>query len=118
MLLACVSFAPESWNLPAEINGLICCALLLVGLIYNFAVKRTRQAVTGPLSAIDFQTLDLLLGLFLMIGGISHMGVIDALAALLARLGGGNLFVMFTVIVWASVLISAFIDNIPYVPCV
>lgn len=115
VLLACVSFAPESWNLPAEINGLICCALLLVGLIYNFSMKRTRQAVTGPLSAIDFQTLDLLIGLFLMIGGIRHMGVIDALAALLARLGGGNLFLMYTIIVWASVLISAFIDNIPYV---
>ena len=30
-------------------------------------------------------------------------------------LGGGNIFVLYTVIVWASVLISAFIDNIPYV---
>ena len=43
------------------------------------------------------------------------MGVISALADLLAKLGGGNLFLLYTVIVWASVLISAFIDNIPYV---
>ena len=43
------------------------------------------------------------------------MGVIDAAAGLLAKLGGGNVFVLYTVIVWASVLISAFIDNIPYV---
>jgi Na+/H+ antiporter NhaD/arsenite permease-like protein len=50
-----------------------------------------------------------------MIGGISHMGVIDALGKLLARLGGGNVLLMYSVIVWASVLISAFIDNIPYV---
>ena len=51
----------------------------------------------------------------MMIGGMSAQGVIDAAAALLARAGGGNIFVLYTVIVWASVLISAFIDNIPYV---
>ena len=114
-LLICASFAPESWNLPAETNGLICCALLAVGLVYNYCKKKTVDAVTGPLKSIDLETLGLLTGLFLMIGGISHMGVIDALAQLLVKLGGGNLFLMYTVIVWASVLISAFIDNIPYV---
>ena len=50
-----------------------------------------------------------------MIGGISNMGVIDALAGLLVKLGAGSPFLMYTIIVWASVLISAFIDNIPYV---
>ncbi len=114
-LLICASFAPDSWNLPEEINGIICCSLLVVGLIYNYARKKNLDAVVGPLKAIDFETLGLLVGLFLMIGGISNMGVIDALAGLLADLGGGNVFLMFSIIVWASVLISAFIDNIPYV---
>ena len=114
-LLICASFAPDSWNLPGEINGIICCSLLAIGLIYNFCKKKTAEAVLGPLKAIDFETLGLLIGLFLMIGGISNMGVIDALAQLLTKLGGGNVFLMFTIIVWASVLISAFIDNIPYV---
>ncbi len=114
-LLICASFAPDSWNLPAEINGIICCTLLVIGLIYNYIRNKTLESVVGPLKAIDFETLGLLVGLFLMIGGISNMGVIDALAQLLADLGGGNVFVMYTVIVWASVLISAFIDNIPYV---
>ena len=114
-LLVCASFAPDSWNLPAEINGIISCAMLVVGLIYNFIKNKTAESVLGPLKAIDFETLGLLIGLFLMIGGITHEGVIDALAGLLADLGGGNLFLMYTIIVWASVLISAFIDNIPYV---
>ena len=43
------------------------------------------------------------------------MGVIDAMAGLIAKAGGGNVFLLYTVIVWGSVLISAFIDNIPYV---
>ena len=113
VLLIVASFLP--FELPAETNGLICTGLMVIGLIYNFARKRNPDAIMGPLKAIDFETLGLLVGLFLMIGGISHEGVIDALAALLAKLGAGNPFLMYTIIVWASVLISAFIDNIPYV---
>ena len=112
VLLICASFIP---NKPNETNGLICCALLVVGLIYNYAKKKDISAVTDPLKEIDFETLGLLVGLFLMIGGISYMGVIDAAAGLLARAGGNGIFLLYTVIVWASVLISAFIDNIPYV---
>ena len=114
-LLACASFAPDSWNLPGEINGIICCCLMVVGVVYNFIKNKNLDAVTGPLKAIDFETLGLLVGLFLMIGGLEHMGVIKALGGLLAGLGAGNPFLMYTIIVWASVVISAFIDNIPYV---
>ena len=113
VLLIVASFLP--FEMPAETNGLICFSLLIIGLIYNYARKKNLDAIMGPLKAIDLETLGLLVGLFLMIGGISNMGVIDALAQLLAKLGAGNPFLMYTIIVWASVLISAFIDNIPYV---
>ena len=112
-LLIVASFLP--FEMPDEINGIICCTLLVIGLVYNFAKKKNLDAVVGPLKAIDLETLGLLTGLFLMIGGITEQGVIDALAQLLAKLGAGSPFLMYTIIVWASVLISAFIDNIPYV---
>jgi len=112
VLLIGASFIP---NKPDVTNGLICCVLFVIGLIYSTVKTKSIKAVVTPIKAIDFETLGLLLGLFLMIGGISNMGVIDAAANLLAKLGGGNVFVLYTVIVWASVLISAFIDNIPYV---
>ena len=112
ILLITASFIPSDFEI---MNGFICCLLLIVGLVYNFATKKDFKAVTEPLKAIDFQTLGLLLGLFLMIGGITEQGVIKAAAGLLAKLGNGNEFLLFTIIVWASVLISAFIDNIPYV---
>ena len=112
LLLILASFLPEK---PAITNGLICCSLLVVGLIYNYVRKKNFSAIVEPLKSIDFETIGLLLGLFLMIGGISAQGVIKAAADLLAKLGGGNVFALYTVVVWASVLISAFIDNIPYV---
>lgn len=112
VLLILASFIP---NKPDVTNGLICCGLLLIGLVYNFARKKQVSAIISPLKEIDFETIGLLLGLFLMIGAISEQGVIKAAADLLAKTGGGNIFVLYTVIVWASVIISAFIDNIPYV---
>ncbi len=115
VLLICASFAPKNWNLPDETNGIICISLMVIGILYNYLKNKNLDAITGPLKAIDFETLGLLVGLFLMIGGMSNMGVIDALGKLLADLGGGNVFLMYTIIVWASVVISAFIDNIPYV---
>lgn len=111
-LLIIASFVP---NKPDITNGLICCALLVVGLIYNFIKKGTFSAIIAPLKEIDFETIGLLLGLFLMIAGIAEQGVIDLVANFLADAGGGNVFVLYTVIVWGSVIISAFIDNIPYV---
>lgn len=112
VLLIAASFIPSK---PDITNGVICCALLLIGLIHTVVKNKTFSAVVTPLKEIDFQTIGILVGIFLMIGGISSMGVIDALANLLAKAGGGNIFVLYTVIVVASVIISAFIDNIPYV---
>jgi len=112
VLLIGASFIP---NKPDITNGAICCVLLIIGLIYTVIKNKSFSAIINPLKEIDLQTLGILVGIFLMIGGISHMGVIDALAQLLAGVGGGNVFVLYTIITIASVIISAFIDNIPYV---
>lgn len=112
VLLIAASFLP---NKPDVTNGAICTALMIIGIIVNCVKKKDVKAAIPPLKSIDFNTIGLLIGLFLMIGGISHMGVIDSLAKLLAKAGGDNVFLLYTIIVWASVLISAFIDNIPYV---
>ena len=111
VLLITASFIP---NKPDITNGLICCILLIIGLVYTTIKNKSLSAIVPPLKEIDFQTIGILVGIFLMIGGISSMGVIDALANMLAKAGGGNIFVLYTVIVAASVIISAFIDNIPY----
>ncbi len=102
-------------NKPAITNGLICCALLVIGLIYKATKEKTIKSVVPVFKGIDFETIFILLGLFLMIGGISEQGVIDKVANFFAQIGGNNIFLLYTIIVWASVLISAFIDNIPYV---
>lgn len=102
-------------NRPDLTNGLICTGIMLVGVIYHALRRRSFKAMLDPIREIDFETILLLFGLFIVIGGITEMGVVDAIADLFNRVAGGNIFVIYTLITWASVAVSAFIDNIPYV---
>ena len=111
-LLIGVSFIS---NKPAETNGIICCALLVIGLVYTLIKTKKFSSVIEPLKEIDFTTIGILLGLFLMIGGIEEQGVIAEAGKLLQSVGAENPFLLYTILVWGSVVISAFIDNIPYV---
>lgn len=111
LLLIIASFIP---NTPRTINGLICMALLLVGLVKSYVVNKDKKLIRNAVREIDYVTLLLLSGLFIVVGGISAVGVIEDIAALFVRISGDNLFLVYTLIVWFSVLISAFIDNIIY----
>ncbi len=96
-------------------NGIICMVLLVIGLIVNLCRTKSLSATKLVFAEMDYQTLLLLASLFVVIEGITSAGVIDKLAELLVKMGGSNLFLMYTIIVFASVIISAFVDNIPYV---
>ena len=111
LLLIAASFLPEK---PELLNGLICVGICLIGFLHAALTRRTAS-IRQALSEIDFVTLLLLAGLFVVIAGISRAGVIEAISDGIVHLGGGSLFLMYTLLVWGSVLISAFVDNIPYV---
>ena len=112
VLLMIASFIPEK---PSITNGMICLVCSLVGMIWEFIKDHDKERVIRVIKNVDYETVFLLLGLFLVIGGITNMGVIDDLADIIVGIGGDNLAALFTVVVWGSVAISAFVDNIPYV---
>lgn len=107
--------ASQFENKPELTNGTICMGVAILGLLYETLRRRSAEVVKDVLRAIDYKTLLLLAGLFMVIESITQAGVIDAIAALFVRLGGGSNLLMFVLIVAVSVLLSAFIDNIPYV---
>ncbi|HNZ77906.1 MAG TPA: SLC13 family permease [Bacilli bacterium] len=102
-------------NMPNEINGYICIGLFIIGLVWKLIKVKSIKEALQTLKDIDYFTLLLLAGLFVVIEGISKAGVIAEISKLLSSIGNGNVFLVYTIIVWASVLLSAFIDNIPYV---
>ncbi|MCC8357433.1 MAG: arsenic transporter [Oscillospiraceae bacterium] len=112
LLLIVASFIP---NTPDMINGYICVGVFLVGVVYTLLRDKSAHSVKRAFSEIDYPTLCLLAGLFVVIEGITQAGIIDEISQLFVRLGGNNLFLLYTVRVCGGVFISAFVDNIPYV---
>ena len=112
VLLICASFIPGK---PAVTNGVICISVFLVGAVHSYIREKGLKNVKKAFGEIDYQTLALLAGLFVVIQGITNAGWIQQISQLFVRLGGDNLFLMYSVIVWGSVACSAFVDNIPYV---
>jgi len=109
--LIAASFIP---NKPGVTNGIICMGFFIVGLIIEVGKTHDKELAKDVIKNIDYVTLLLLAGLFMVIEGIDRVGIIADLSRIIAGLGGGNLFLTYTIIVWFSVLASAFIDNIPY----
>ncbi|MCI5538569.1 MAG: SLC13 family permease [Oscillospiraceae bacterium] len=96
-------------------SGIICVALCLIGIIRACIRRKNGEVVKLVLGEFDKDTVLLLFGLFIIIEGIKSAGVIDAIAQLFFKVSGDNPFLLYTIIVFASVVLSAFIDNIPYV---
>ena len=119
-LLICASFLPEPagglavflYNLR---SGLICILVCAAGVARSCLKKKSSAPVMQVIRELDRDTLLLLFGLFMVIEGIRSAGVIDAAASLFYTVSGDNPFFLYTLIVFASVALSAFIDNIPYV---
>jgi Na+/H+ antiporter NhaD/arsenite permease-like protein len=112
VLLICASFIGQK---PEITNGLICVGMFLIGLIRKMIRTKDRAALLDALKSIDYDTILLLTGLFIVIGGITEVGLVNDISQIFVSLSNDNVFLIYTLIVWASVLFSAFIDNIPYV---
>ena len=114
MVLALIvaSFIPGT---PDTINGIICCTLAAAMIVLDLVRRKNAGRFTEAVKNLDYETLLLLTGLFVVIGGITEVGIINDISGLISKAGGGNIFVLYTIVVWGSVLISAFVDNIPYV---
>ena len=100
---------------PELTNGIICMVFAIVGVIYEMIKRRSNKVLERAIKAVDYQTLLLLSGLFMVIEGITEAGVIDAIADVFVNIGGSSTLLMYVMIVAVSVVLSAFIDNIPYV---
>ena len=110
--------APGEFFKPDISNGLICIFFFLIGIIRSIIKEKSADTLIKALKEIDYYTLALLAGLFVVIGGITKAGIIEKIGDALAGISGDgsimSIFIIYSIIVWMSVLCSAFIDNIPY----
>lgn len=86
-------------------------ALLGAGLL----VAATRVTVEESLRDVEWATLVFFIGLFIMVGALVETGVIGSLSEVATSATEGKLGLATMVLLWASAVLSAIVDNIPYV---
>jgi Na+/H+ antiporter NhaD/arsenite permease-like protein len=108
LALAASSFIPGKH--PYTI-AFICIAFGMAGLAWHEAKHRESFSLVKNL---DWHTFFFLIGIFIIVGSLTQRGLVDDIARWIIGFTKGNRFLAFTAIMWISVLLSAFIDNIPY----
>lgn len=85
-------------------------AIMGATLVMIFGGKKMPDLV----DKIDWHTILFLAGLFVMVGGLNAVGVLDSIANGIVSVGGENLILTLVLILWVSALSSAVLDNVPF----
>ncbi|MBF0267667.1 MAG: ArsB/NhaD family transporter [Alphaproteobacteria bacterium] len=86
-------------------------------LLANFGRDAETQSheVHHTFTEVEWITIFFFVGLFMVVSGVEHAGVLKMLAEHLIAATGGDLAVTAIAILWSSAILSAVIDNIPFV---
>lgn len=107
-------FIPEAiMNLS---SGLFVIILAAIGILwYSANQKKSKKEIWQLIKELDWETIFFLMGIFVVVGAISGVGLLSDFAAFLVKFCGGSEFMSFVVILVVSILISGFVDNVPYI---
>lgn len=84
--------------------------LFIAVLTLITAPKHIPEIMKG----VDYKTLLFFVGLFIVVAGLEHTGVLELVAAEIGKISGGDAMLMLGIIIWISAIASAFVDNIPF----
>ncbi len=113
VMVALLAISPK-WDpeLRKGVGGSVCMLVALAGVIwYGISLRRGADRHKWHL---DWQTTVFLAAIFVLVYMLVEAGVVEAVVGRLSGLEGRNTFVVLSIIVWFSVMVSAFIDNVPY----
>ena len=97
-------------------SGCFVLGLGIIGLVwYKLIQKKNRSEVWTLVKELDWETIFFLIGIFVVVGAISETGLLNDFALWLAHVTGGSKFAGFVLILLFSILISGFVDNVPYI---
>jgi Na+/H+ antiporter NhaD/arsenite permease-like protein len=118
-------------NTPLLLRSLAVLALVLMGFVAHSAlgVEPSIVALLGAgllvaasglkpatyLADVEWETLAFFAGLFIMVGSLVHVGVIEQLGRAATSAVGDHYLVAATGLLFGSAALSGIVDNIPYV---
>ena len=94
------------------IGGTICVSLAVIGIIWSLFSKKIKTY--HVLRDTDWDTFFFLAAIFALVGSLTETQTTVVLAQAVGRLTSGNLFMTYLLLIVFSVVISAFVDNVPY----
>lgn len=110
ILLFCTHGQIPGWALESGTVAVVCASLLLV-----LVMPRREKMLELVFSKVEWTTIFFFIGLFVLVGGLEVNGVIKWLAQQTMNLTGGESTVTTMAVLWLSAIMSAFVDNIPFV---
>jgi len=118
-------------DIPLLIKSLIVFALVFLGFLTHSVthIEVATIALAGAallllltmndpedhLREVEWGTIFFFAGLFVLVTGIEHAGIIDAVATWMLGVTAGNLTITTFAVMWGSAIASAIVDNIPFV---
>jgi Na+/H+ antiporter NhaD/arsenite permease-like protein len=75
----------------------------------------SRVELHPILAEVEWPTIFFFIGLFILVGGIEQVGLLDKIARRSVSLTGGNVILTALVLLWFAGIASALVDNIPAV---
>jgi len=96
----------EQLNYPSALVALSGAALLLL---------LSRESIDEVFSNVEWPTLFFFGSLFILVGALEKVGLINDLASILVALTKDNLLLTGIILIWFSALASSVLDNIPFV---
>lgn len=93
--------------------GTLTLVLAAAGLLW-YRFRARWQSTRELIGTLDWDTTLFLVGVFVLVGGLSESGWLDVFASWISARLGDSLFGAFAAIVLVSVALSAFVDNVPF----
>ena len=109
--LAAFSFIFDGLTLA---SGILVVALGVIGFIW-FAPREGITKSWEMMKGLDWDTVLFLVGIFVVIGAVAETGLLEEFAVFLSHIVGSNVLLGFLLIIAVSVVISGFVDNVPYI---
>ncbi len=108
--LFCLHGQIPGWTLESGTVAVVGASLLML-----MVMPRREKVLELILSKVEWTTIFFFIGLFVLVGGLEVNGIIKWMAAGTMELTGGDHTVTTISILWLSAIMSAFVDNIPFV---
>lgn len=116
---------------PLLIKGVVVIVLVILGFIFHDQIDMETSVIALTAAAVmlliggvnvdnaiqdvEWTTIAFFMALFVVVGGLTETGVIKQVAAVIIERTAGHPIMMMLILLWASALLSSFLNNIPFI---